>query len=131
MRVTLADIAKKAGVSKSTVSVALRGGHQVSAALRKKILGLAKKMKYAPDPFLSGLAAHRRSRGSAKNRGVLAWLNHWSEPRRLYHYKEFQGYWRGAVAAAEQFGYRLDEVRWEQDCSPKRLEKILLARGIE
>jgi len=34
-------------------------------------------------------------------------------------------------AAAPRFGYRLDEVRWERDCSPKRLERILLARGID
>jgi LacI family transcriptional regulator len=37
----------------------------------------------------------------------------------------------GASEAAIRLGYRVDEVRWPLDCSPKRLEKILLARGIE
>lgn len=131
MRVTLADIATKIGVSKSTVSLALRGGPHISPELRDKIQRLAKQVKYAPDPFLTGLAAHRRSRSSAKYKGAIAWINHWSEPERLFQFREFQGYWRGASETAALFGYQIDNVRWELDCSPKRFERILLARGID
>lgn len=46
-RVTLDDIAKKAGVSKNTVSVVLRGKPGVSEALRRQILDLAANMKYS------------------------------------------------------------------------------------
>src|SRR5882757_1871649 len=131
MRVTLLDIAKRVGVAKTTVSMALRESHQVSYARRQEIQRVAKEMGYVPDPFLSGLAAHSRERVSAKNHGVLAWFNHWKDPKRLLQFKEFKGYLRGAREAATRFGYRVDEVRWERDCSPKRFERILLARGIE
>jgi len=72
-----------------------------------------------------------RERVPAKSHGVLAWINHWADPKRLLQFNEFKGYWRGASHAASQFGYRLDEVRWERGCKPKRFERILLARGIE
>jgi LacI family transcriptional regulator len=131
MRVTLRDIAKQLGVSKAAVSEALHGGRHVSAQRRCEIQRLAKRMGYVPDPFLAGLAAHRRSRAPAMARGALAWINHWTRPEQLLKYREFQGYWRGAAEASTRYGYRLDDVRWEMDCSGKRLERILLARGIE
>ena len=118
------------GVGKTTVSMALRESHRVSPARRREIQRVAKQMGYVPDPFLSGLAAHSRERMPAKSHGVLAWVNHWNDPKRLLQYNEFKGYWRGASQAASQFGYRLDEVRWERDCTAKRFERILLARGI-
>ena len=88
-------------------------------------------MGYVPDPFLSGLAAHRRGRADAKNHGVLAWVNHWENPGRLRRFKEFNAYWQGASKGATHLGYRLDDIRWDLDCSPKRFERILLARGIQ
>lgn len=127
----MADVAAKLGVSRIAVSMALRNHHRISLKLRAKIKRVAREMGFVPDPFLSALAAHRRQRVPAKDHGVLAWINHWQEPDRLRQFKEFDLYWRGACAAAARFGYRVVEIRWESDCSPKRLEKILLARGIE
>ncbi|HEX7469109.1 MAG TPA: LacI family DNA-binding transcriptional regulator [Verrucomicrobiae bacterium] len=131
MRITLKDIAKKLGVSKTAVSMALHGSHRISPERRQEIQRAAKEMGYVPDPFLSGLAAHRRGRAPAKNHGALAWVDHWEKPGRLHRYGEFHAYWKGASEAAARYGYRLDDVRWELDCSPKRFERILLARGIE
>ncbi|HEU5396190.1 MAG TPA: LacI family DNA-binding transcriptional regulator, partial [Verrucomicrobiae bacterium] len=130
-RVTMADVAKRAGVSRIAVSMALRDHHRISAERRQEIQRIAKEMGYVPDPFLSALAAHRRQRMPAKEHGVLAWINHWTDPRRLRRFKEFDLYWRGASEAAIKFGYRVDEIHWAADCSPRRLEKILLARGID
>lgn len=131
MRVTHKDIAKKLGVSKTTVSMALHDSHRISLKRRREIQRVAKEMGYVPDPFLSGLAAHSRGRAPAKNHGVLAWVNHWENPGHLRSFKEFNAYFQGASEAATRFGYRLDDIRWELGCSPKRFERILLARGIE
>ena len=130
-RVTMADVAAKLGVSRIAVSMALRDHHRISLQLRREVRRLAKEMGFVPDPFLSALAAHRQQRIPAKEHGVLAWINHWKNPKWLRQFKEFDLYWRGASEAAVKFGYRVDEVRWTWDCPPKRLEKILLARGIE
>jgi DNA-binding LacI/PurR family transcriptional regulator len=130
-RVTMADVAAKVGVSRIAVSMALRDHHRISLELRRKVKRVAREMGFVPDPFLSALAAHRRQRVSAKEHGVLAWINHWEDPNRLRRFKEFDLYWQGANQAAMKHGYRVDEIRWTPDFSPKRLEKILLARGIE
>ena len=130
-RVTMADVAARLGVSRIAVSMALRDHHRISLDLRRRVKRVAREMGFVPDPFLSALAAHRRQRVLAKDHGVLAWINHWKDPQRLRQFREFDLYWQGAGKAAVKFGYRVDEIRWEPDYSPKRLEKILLARGIE
>lgn len=127
----MADIAAKLGISRIAVSMALRNHHRISVARRREVKRAAQELGYVPDPFLSALAAHRRQRVPAKDHGVLAWINHWKDARHLRQFKEFELYWRGAGEAAGRFGYRVDEIRWEPDCPSKRLEKILLARGIE
>jgi DNA-binding LacI/PurR family transcriptional regulator len=130
-RVTLYDIADKLGVSHVTVSLALKNHHRISLARRAEVRQLAKSMGYQPDPFLAGLAAYRRSRGTASFLGVIAWINHWAEPKDLHRFNEFEGYWKGAREAAKHLGYVVEEICWPQDCPAKRFERILLARGIQ
>ena len=58
-RVTLRDIARRAGVSHMTVSRALRNEGSISAERRAEIMRIAREMGYEPDPFLSALVAYR------------------------------------------------------------------------
>lgn len=129
-RVTQADIAAKLGVSHATVALALKNHHRISQKRREEVRRMAEKMGYRPDPFLAGLAAYRRGLEPSKFHGVIAWVNHWAQPEGLHRLHEFEGYWLGAKAAAEQFGYVLEEIRWPTDCPAKRFERILLTRGI-
>ena len=75
MRVTLKDIAAKVGVTKTAVSMALRGNPRVSQAMRDTIKRVAGEMGYVPDPFLKRLAEYRRLGKAAQFHGVIAWLN--------------------------------------------------------
>ncbi|MES2477146.1 MAG: LacI family DNA-binding transcriptional regulator [Verrucomicrobiota bacterium] len=129
-RVSLRDIAKLVGVSHVTVSLALRDNPQVSAAMREKIKKVADEVGYRPDPMLSALSSYRRSKASASFRSVIGWLNAWKDPDQLRGYEEFDAYWNGAYQAAEKLGYRLEEFRLGNGCSPARLHQILSARGI-
>lgn len=52
---TIADIARKAGVSKSAVSYAFNRPEEISAKLRERILQIASERGYHPDPRASGL----------------------------------------------------------------------------
>ena len=61
-RVTIQDIARRVGVSKTTVSNALRGLPKVSESLRQKIQNMADEMDYRPNPLASGLSQFRWSR---------------------------------------------------------------------
>ena len=49
MRVTIADIAKRAGVSVNTVSRALSGKDGVSEETRAKIVKIARELNYRPN----------------------------------------------------------------------------------
>ena len=61
IRITLHDIAKKAGVSVATVSLALRGRGDISLKRAEEIRALAQTMGYRPNPLLASLASKRFS----------------------------------------------------------------------
>ena len=52
---TVADVARLAGVSVSTVSYALTGNRPISAATRTRIERAMQKLGYTPNPFARGL----------------------------------------------------------------------------
>ena len=60
-RVTLADVAREAGVSPITVSRALRGERAVDAALVTRVQAAANKLGYVPDPAARALASRHSS----------------------------------------------------------------------
>jgi LacI family transcriptional regulator len=130
MRITLQDIADKLGVTKAAVSMALRNNSRISAERRKEIQRIASELGYEPDPFLSRLSAYRAQKNVAQPEGVIAWLNHWNEPKSLRGFHEFDLYWRGAKEAARRLGYLLEEVIWTKDRSAKEVEQELTARGV-
>ncbi|HLP78241.1 MAG TPA: LacI family DNA-binding transcriptional regulator, partial [Candidatus Paceibacterota bacterium] len=95
MRITLKDIAEKLGVTKAAVSLALRDHPRISGDLRRRAKQAADELGYRPDAFLARLSSYRVSKGGARAEGVIAWLNHWAEPKQLRGYREFEFYWRG------------------------------------
>lgn len=57
MRITITDIAKLAGVSKSSVSIVLNNKSGVSEKTRSKVLDIIKKYNYSPNHIAQSLAA--------------------------------------------------------------------------
>lgn len=130
-RVTIYDIARRAGVSHATVALALKNHSRISEPRRKQIKALAEEMGYAPDPLLAALATYRTQFQPAKLQNVIAWINHWDQPEKLRkEHREFDAYWRGAESAARRFGYRLEEFRWEEKFTARRFEQVLLTCAI-
>jgi DNA-binding LacI/PurR family transcriptional regulator len=128
--VTLRDIARALGISHTTVALALNDHPKIPEMHRKEIRAMAQQMGYNPTPAALALSQFKKTSTVTPVRAALAWLNFWPEPKKLRSYEEFNAYWRGAAAAAERFGYNLEEFVGN-DCLPiSRLEKILLARGI-
>ena len=58
-RVTLADVARSAGVSPITVSRALRGERAVAPGLVERVQAAARSLGYVPDPAARALASQR------------------------------------------------------------------------
>jgi DNA-binding LacI/PurR family transcriptional regulator len=129
-RVTVRQIAREMNVSHTTVSRALRDDPRITTALRNQIQQKAKEMGYRPDPMLAALAHYRRGNAKKPISAGLAWINTWSEPRKLRTYREFDLYWRGASEEADRSGFRLEEFVVNENLTPQRLEKILLTRNI-
>ena len=53
--INMIQLAKELGLSVSTVSKALGDSHEISASTKKRVMELAKKYNYKPNPFASNL----------------------------------------------------------------------------
>lgn len=131
-RITQRDIARAAGVSHMTVSLALRSHPSIPAETQQRIRDLCEKMGYAPDPLLSSLAAYRTSQRPPAYQSNLAWINTWPVPEDI-HYPtfDFHEYFTSAATRARELGYNLEEIRFADiDFNERRLQKIIQAKGI-
>jgi DNA-binding LacI/PurR family transcriptional regulator len=124
-------IADSVGVSKMTVSRALREGTSVESELRIKIQNAARQLGYQPDPRLSQvMSAMRKSQGS-RYRETLALI--WTHRRREEKSSKsfFEEILAGADRRAQQLGYKLDEIHMmDEGLSSRALSHILHSRGI-
>ena len=108
MKVHLNDIAKKVGVSKMTVSRALRDDPAVAEATRKKVQTAAKELGYVPNPKLARLMYEMAQ--SRNNPNVLGELAYITTDETEYSWKDYyhqNGWFEGAKAEALAYGYRL------------------------
>ena len=121
---TIRQLAKQLGISKTTVALALRGAPGVSAATGDWVRAQAAALGYVPNPVASAFLKQIRSSGSKRYQANLAFL--------LFH----QQHWAfldeleaGAVSRSAELGYGLDVVHASQ-YTPRQLTQQLLAKGI-
>ncbi len=130
-RPTLQDIADKLGLSKMTVSRALRGERHVRQEVMEAVRAEAEALDYRPDPEISKLMSYmRRSRRSESPR-TLAFI--WAEksPGTMRQSSWSMDLFSGARQRATQLGFELSEFHLaERGMTAPRLSSILEARGI-
>ncbi|HEY0944730.1 MAG TPA: LacI family DNA-binding transcriptional regulator [Opitutaceae bacterium] len=128
---TLADIAAKAQVHVTTVSLALRDHPSIPPATRQRIRSVAKEFGYRRDPLLDALNSHR-ARTTQQNRSVSSAFVVHAGTTRLFGGNHYQPLvFAGAKAAAEARGHALDIfVVGQGHLAPARLNTILNARGV-
>lgn len=122
-RVGLRDIAREAGVSVSTVSIALRGDRRVDPKTAENIKAVAKHLGYRPNPHLATLG-RRRLRASQDDRVPLACLATTIHPFGEEIYKTIQ-------EKADMLGYSMDVIKLYDDetLDIKKLSTQIYARG--
>lgn len=131
LRPTQKDVARTAGVTQATVSLALRNHPEVSPKTCAHIQKIARRLGYSPDPYLTGLSAYRKTRRPAKFQASLAWLSNYPDGESWRHFPAFAGYFEGATQRARELGYRLEEFRLRSpNMTCARMENILAARNI-
>ena len=130
-RVTLGQIAARAGVHVTTVSLALRGSGKLPTATRERLCALAAEMGYTRDPALDALNAYRSNVRAHAYQATLAWFNHYAKREELLRVPSFRAYHEGMCARAKELGYTMEEF-WlrEPRLTSERLKKLLQARGI-
>lgn len=126
-RVTMADLAEAAGVSKAAVSLALRGRPQVSDALRERIQTLARKMGYQRDPYLSIIAASRWKNVKASPGAMIAYI---STPRLGKEIEQVGREFNILKEYCEKLGYLIEQFHLSDFRSPRQLGQTLWHRGI-
>ncbi len=128
----MSDVAKRAGVHVTSVSLALRNHPSLPPTTRARLCRLAEKMGYRPDPALSALVAYRHRARMAKDQPTLAYVTNWDTQWGWRdHVAAHRMFFEGATAKAALLGYRLEHF-WlgERGLTPRRLSDILAARGI-
>lgn len=119
----LKDVAKAAGVSKSTVQRALTGHPKCAPETREHVLKIASELGYKPHPLFAGIGA--RNEHKRLDEVPIAYLDF------IYPGEPVIGapYSVEVAKRADQLGYTMHEFNvgsWE---NPKQVWKVLYARG--
>jgi len=131
-RPTLRSLAKKAGVSATAVSLALRGSPQVSAVTRERLQKLARDSGYRSNALVSAVFSNMRRHKPRGDHAVIAYLNTWWPKSTWESCNTKSGQFRGAAKRAAELGFHLENF-WLQEpgMNPARLAQIFRARGIK
>ncbi len=131
-RITLADVAKQAGVHVTTVSLALRNHPKLPETTRLRLQQLAREMGYTPDPVLRALVAYRGKVMPRLNPPTLAYVTNWATRWGWKKTTAHPDFYAGAEARAKELGFHLEHF-WmrEPGLTQGRLSRILHARGIQ
>src|SRR5438045_3468745 len=115
--ITMKSIAEQAGVTQATVSMSLANNPRIPTSTRERIQGIARKLGYHPNPYVSTLMRIRRQGRELKEKPTLAlvcaqravdgWRDHPSLTIR--HMRE------GALERATLRGYRPQEFWLHRD----------------
>ena len=130
--IRLRDIAEKAGVSRMTVSLALRGDPRVASSTRERVRSIAKEMGYKPNPEIATLMSEVAKTHYTESGEHLFFLTSHKTEQGWKKQEHIINYFEGASERAAEYGYVLEPF-WALDPKrpPKKLIKTLWSRGIK
>lgn len=129
--VTLAEIARRAGVSVMTVSRALRKQSNISPDTQKRIQLIADELGYRPNPLVSALMTYRRAAKPVESHLSIGFVTNFPTRDEWKKSKLYESFYQGVAESADRHGYGV-EVFWlrESGMTSERLTQILLTRSI-
>ncbi|MDT0445533.1 LacI family DNA-binding transcriptional regulator [Streptomyces johnsoniae] len=118
-RVSMADVARSAGVSQKTVSRVVNGEPHVSQALRERVLHEIARLGYHPDETARALVTRR-----SRRIGIVAGRTSWFGPAATL---------QGLAHAARAAGYFVSIVHTddEDDAEAARAVRHLVGQGLD
>ena len=130
-RPTLRSLALEAGVSAATFSLALRNSPEIGVKTRIRLHRLAKRRGYEPDPTISKLMQHLRSRADVRMQANICAL------RQVFPTERSQKVNFGTLMhdalkqRAKELGFAFEAMEVGADDKGPALERVLLSRGVE
>lgn len=128
---TLRDLARRLGVSRTTVSLALNHHSRIPVATQQKVCATAAELGYRPDPKVSRLMAYLRLRRRSPAREVIALINAFPQRQPWRTNTHLRAMRDATIARAAEVGFAIEDF-WlgEPGMTAPRLSDILTARGI-
>lgn len=127
--ISIRDLAKIAGVSRTTISLALRGSHEIGAATRARIVALARQHDYRSHPAVNALMQQVGRRRRVHDEEIIAFIRSGRTPdeKAIGPLEVLEG----AQQEAHRLGFRV-EVFWAGygGQHSERLARVLFQRGI-
>src|SRR5688572_25317997 len=105
---TLRDVARRAGVSHTTVSLALRNDPVLPAPTRQRVRRLADTMGYRPNMLVSALMTQVRLRHPRRATEVIAVLTGGPSADNWKQHSAAVGFYEGARQRADDLGMRVE-----------------------
>ncbi len=128
---TLGTIAAEAGVSRMTVSRALRNAPDVSAATCRRVQRIAATRGYIPDPEIARLMNHLRTKRPVRFQASICGISDY--PTRLLRRSAGLNYGarllRGIHDRATSLGYTFDLINLEEYTNAAHTQRVLASRG--
>lgn len=128
---TLADIAAQAGVSKSTVSLALRGDKRITEATRIRVIQTANDLNYRPDPLVARLAARRWKATRHTTNVALIFNKPIYNPTNPEQGRDHALLIDGINNTAKLLGYDVEQFALKDRPIDKSLLRTLLVRNVK
>ncbi len=101
------DIAQRAGVHRTTVSLALRNDPRLPQATRERVQQVARQMGYTPNPLVSALMHYRAGRRPPDARGEIAFLTNAATEHGWKKSPAYERIFAGAQTRAGELGFTL------------------------
>jgi LacI family transcriptional regulator len=128
----LRELAQLVQLSPSAVSLALRGSLKISAATKKRVRNLARKVGYRPDPRLSTIMSYLRKPATVRQAACLGVISFYEALRPWESSIHLARVHNGMMRRANELGYRLEPLYLRAPgMNVRRFRSILEARGIE
>src|SRR4051812_45791305 len=130
-RTTQDDVARAAGVHRTTVSLALKRHPRIPGETQERVCRIADQLGYVPDPMLSSLVAYRTQKRPEAFHGTLAWLVSSARGFNWQEVPHFPASYAGAHARPRRCG--LESALFDlssPDMTAARPAGILRARNI-
>lgn len=131
-RLSMQQVAEAAGVSKNTVSLALRGSPLVKSATREKIVQTARSLGYTLNPAMSQLMSEISLQPEKRRYLTLAFLNHFRHSLDEETHPPLRAFFQGAHDQALRMGYRFQEFqRPATDEDRQRRDRRIWSMGFD